>query len=139
MTQPLSGIRRHALGVAAVLLTAVALEVFRRVWFEPRAIGLACLHGTGPYGICAARSVLGLLTQFQVLGSVALVLGIWAMASGGFVVAVAAVCAGVTGLIDYNVSWGMLGAALGVWVWLRAAPAGPGRVTPAVTRPGSAS
>jgi hypothetical protein len=116
--------RRHALGLAAVLFTALALELFRRVWFEPRAIGLACLHATAPSLICATRTGIGLLTHFQVFGAAALVLGILAFATARFTLAVLAVCVGVAGLIDYNISWGMLGAALGGWTWLSDASRG---------------
>ena len=118
--------RRDLAGLAAVLLTGAGLHAFRQIWFEPRAVGLACLHGTAPRGLCAARDLLGQLTYRQVFGDAALVLGIAAMAGAPFAVAVAAVCLGVAGLIDYNVSWGMLGVGLGAWAW----------ISPVVDRPG---
>ena len=54
------------------------------------------------------------------IGTAALALGILALATQRFPLAVAALCCGAAGLINYNISWGMLGAALGSWTWLRA-------------------
>jgi hypothetical protein len=107
------------IGLGCVLLTIAAVEAFRLVWFEPRAVGLACLHGTGPDGVCAARAAMGWLIYHRVLGGAALIAGIAAMAGAPFGFVVAAVCCGAAGLIEYNVSFGMLGAVLGAWVWLR--------------------
>ena len=114
--------RRDGAGLAAVLATAAGLELYRRVWFEPRAIGLACLHGTASPALCASRSALGWLTHYQIMGTAALLLGVLAIRGAPFALTVAAVCAGIAGLIDYNVSWGMLGAALGGWAWMTIEP-----------------
>ena len=111
--------RRDGAGLAVVLIVALELQLFRIVWFEPRAIGLRCLHGAAMPLVCTARSGLGWLTHYQVFGGTALVLGVLAIRGAPFVVTVAAVCAGIAGVIDYNISWGMLGAALGGWAWLR--------------------
>jgi hypothetical protein len=111
--------RGRIAGAAVVVITTAALETFRLVWMEPRAIGLACVHHTGPAALCSARAGVGLLQHFGVWGGVALALGILALATGRFWLTVGAVCFGAAGLINYNISWGMLGAALGVWTWLR--------------------
>jgi hypothetical protein len=112
--------RADLAGMACVLLSVAALEAFRLIWFEPRSVGLACLHGTAPAGLCVTRSAMAWLIHFGVLGAVSMCAGILALAGAPFPVAVIAVCFGAAGLIEYNVSWGMLGLALGGWVWATA-------------------
>jgi hypothetical protein len=110
----------HLAGAVIVLLTAAALETIRIFWLDPREIAIACAHHTAPQGICAARDTIGILAHYGLIGTAALALGILALATQRFPLAVAALCCGAAGLINYNISWGMLGAALGAWTWLRA-------------------
>ena len=113
--------RRDWAGIAAVVVVFGLFQAFRLIWMEPRSVGLACLHG-GPSLVCSTLSGLAWVIHFYVIGGVALLCGIWAITRGSLLPAVLSVCLGVVGMIDYNISWGLLGAALGVWTWLRAAP-----------------
>ncbi len=96
-----------------------ALLAYRAVFVEPRAWGAACALAAPPLA-CAPRAAL-LWLQYQGLwGGAALALGVLALLSRRFFVVVAAVACGVAGVVNYNASFGMLGAALGAWTWLRA-------------------
>ncbi|MEJ0045435.1 MAG: hypothetical protein WDN04_04300 [Rhodospirillales bacterium] len=69
---------------------------------------------------CLPRAGLLWMQQHYLWGALALGLGLWALLGRApFVVRVAAVVAGVAAVANYNATWGMAGAALGVWAWLR--------------------
>ena len=51
---------------------------------------------------------------------VSLALGIGAFLTGWLPVGIASVAMGTMAVANYNATWGVLGAALGVWVWIRA-------------------
>jgi hypothetical protein len=107
-------------GILLLLLSVAALEAFRLLWFEPRAIAIACLHHAAAPALCATRAGMGWLVNNAILGTLALAFGIAAIATQNRSIAIAAACLGAAGLINYNVSWGMLGACLGLWAWLLA-------------------
>lgn len=110
--------RRNVAALAIVLLSTAALAAVRQTWLEPRAIGLACLHGTAPALVCDTRTAVGWLVYHYLIGTLALLLGILGLRQGSVTLSVAALCTGIAGLINYNISWGMLGVALGVWGWV---------------------
>jgi hypothetical protein len=112
--------RGDLIGIVVLLLSVVALEAFRLLWFEPRAIAIACLHHAAAPAVCATRAGMGWLVNNAILGTLALAFGIAAIATQNRPIAIAAACLGAAGLINYNVSWGMLGACLGLWAWLLA-------------------
>jgi hypothetical protein len=90
------------------------------VWLDPRPIAIACAHHAASPTICAARDTIGMLAHDGLIGAAALSLGILALATRRLSLAIAALCCGTAGVINYNISWGLLGAALGGWTWLRA-------------------
>lgn len=116
--------RRDFAAVMALIGLAVVLAVAHATWFVPQAIGIACLHGTGPAALCALRTGMNALTNYAVLGTLALGLGIVAFATGRVGLCIAAIAAGLVGIVFANVSWGMLGGVLGGWGWLRGADQG---------------
>ncbi len=90
-------------GVAAMLL-------FRAAYVEPAG---AC-SGI----LCWARSGLLWLQAGYFWGGLALGLGLLAFFGRCWRVGVAAVLVGADAVINYNATWGMVGAALGAWVWM---------------------
>ncbi len=111
---------RHLTGALIVLLTTAALQTIRVLWIDPRPIAIACAHRTASPTLCAVRDSIGLLSHYGLIGAAALLLGILALTTQRLPVAIAALCCAAAALINYNISWGMLAAALGAWTWLRA-------------------
>ena len=103
-------------GVVVVALWLAALLAYRRVYVEPREWGAICAVAAPPFA-CLPRQALLWAQQWGLWGLAALGLG--AAAFAGAPVAVAAVAAGVAGVVNYNATWGMVGAALGAWAWIR--------------------
>jgi hypothetical protein len=103
------------LGLVAALLAATLL--YRQLFIEPRAWGALCLAAEAPLA-CAPRAALLWLQHWQLWGGAALALGLWAFLGAPFAIRVAAVALGAIAIVNYNATWGMLGAALGAWVWL---------------------
>ncbi|MCW3475999.1 hypothetical protein [Limobrevibacterium gyesilva] len=112
--------RRDATGLAAVAMWLAVLLAYRHAYIEPRVWGALCAAANPPLA-CAPRAALLWLQHWGVWGLSGLALGVAAFA--GAPVAVAAVAAGAAGVVNYNATWGMLGAALGAWVWIRRARA----------------
>jgi hypothetical protein len=92
-----------------------ALLFYRRHFVEPRAWVDACAATVPPFA-CVPRQALLWAQHLGLWGLAALALGLAAFA--GAPVAVAAVAAGLAGVVNYNATWGMLGVALGAWAWL---------------------
>ena len=114
--------RADWIGLAVVLVGIIALREFRLVYVEPERWGSVCAAAAAPLA-CVPRSWLVWLGTYYLLGLTALLLGCWAFVVPRVAVCVAAVLAGAAGLINYNVTWGMLGLALGIWSWVMALPA----------------
>jgi hypothetical protein len=110
--------RDDLIGLAAVVASLGLLIAYRHWFIEPRAWGATCAAAAPPL-ICAPRAALLWLQQYGLWGAGGLALGLWAFLGGPFVVAVAAVALGAAGVVNYNATYGMLGAALGAWAWLR--------------------
>ncbi len=109
--------RRDAVGLLGVVLGVAALIAYRKSFVEPRAWGAICAVATPPL-VCAPRAALIWLQNRYLWGAAALALGLWALRGAPFWVGVAAVATGAAAVINYNASWGMIGAALGVWAWV---------------------
>jgi hypothetical protein len=110
--------RRDAWGLAIVATATAALITYRAIYIEPRAWGVICAAGGAPMA-CASRTALFWLQREYLWGGIALALGLFAfLMRGPFAVAVAAVVMGFAAVENYNATWGMVGAALGVWAWL---------------------
>jgi hypothetical protein len=118
------GVRRiDCLFIGLVGLVVAGLWVFRAIYVEPVAWGARCALAGAPLG-CLPRAGLLWLQQTGLWGGLALVLGVWAFVGRQMLVGVAAVLLGVAAVIDYNATWGMLGMALGGWVWIMSVPGG---------------
>lgn len=118
--------RRDLYGIAAVLAVLLLTLAYRETYMEPRAWGVLCARAPPP-AACIPRAALGWMQQWQLWGAAALVLGGWAfLLRAPFAVRVAAVAVGAVAVANYNATWGMLGAALGAWAWIRPEPR-PGR------------
>jgi hypothetical protein len=112
--------RRDWIGLALVLATTAGLIAFRLAYVEPREWGALCA-GASPPVACLPRAGLIWLQHYGLWGLGALAAGLWAFLGGPFAAGVAAVALGVAGVVNYNATWGMLGAALGGWSWIRRA------------------
>ena len=125
--------RRLAAIAAAMAAWLAALLAYRAWGIEPRAWGAICAAADPPWA-CAPRDAL-LWAQYQsVFGDAALALGLAGFVARWNWLAIAALAIGIAGVVNYDASWGMPGAALGVWTLLMA-PADTAR--PAPGRPGS--
>ncbi len=101
---------RDGVGLAVVGGGVASMLAFRAVYVEPAG---AC------WGvICWARTGLLWLQAGYLWGTIALGLGLAAFFGRWWRVGVAAVLVGAAAVINYNVTWGMVGAALGAWVWI---------------------
>ena len=113
---------RDWVGLAVVALATGCLLGYRAGFIEPRAWGAICA-AAGPPLACLPRAALLWMQQRYLWGAIALALGLLAfLVRTPFAVRVAAVVAGIAAVANYNATWGMVGAALGVWSWLRPAP-----------------
>ncbi len=108
--------RRDWVGLTVVALWLAALLAYRAHYIEPRDWGAACVAADPPLA-CLPRQALLWAQHWGLWGLTALGLGLAAFA--GAPVAIAAVAAGIAGVVNYNATWGMLGAALGAWAWIR--------------------
>lgn len=116
--------RRDWLGLLAVLAAIGAVLLFRWSYVEPREWGSLCIAASPPLA-CAPRAALLWLQHWQLWGTGALLLGLWALWGAPFAVRVAAVALGAVAVINYNATWGMLGLALGLWAWIGAGRRAP--------------
>ena len=109
------------LRAALAVLAAIGLMVlYRHLQVEPREMGALCLDlGQAPFS-CRPRAVLLWLQHWQLWGAGALVLGVWAFIGAPFAVRASAVALGVIAVLNFNATWGMVGAALGGWAWVEA-------------------
>ncbi len=124
--------RRDRVGIGLVLAATAALLVFRARYVEPRAWLGYCTAAHPPLA-CLPRGWLLWLQTRGWWGAAGFACGLWAFLGGPFAAAVAGLALGIAGVIDYNATWGMLGAALAVWGWLSghgAGRGGTGRVPP---------
>ena len=109
---------RHALSLGAVLLAVGAMALYRHLYVEPREWGALCLDLSRAPLACRPRAALLWLQHWQLWGAGALLLGLWAFLGGPGFVRTAAVALGVIAVLNYNASWGLLGAVLGAWAWI---------------------
>ena len=115
------GVNRRDLWAVLAVLAAIAVMVaYRHVYVEPRSWGALCLDLAQAPLACRPRAALLWLQHWQLWGAGALVLGLWAFIGAPFVVRASAVALGVIAVLNYNATWGMVGAALGVWAWVEA-------------------
>ena len=111
--------RRDWLGLGAVLASSGALLAYRAWFIEPRAWGAICAAAAPPLA-CLPRHWLLWMQQYYLWGTTALALGLAVfLLRLAFPLRVLAVIAGVAAVANYNATWGMVGAALGVWAWVR--------------------
>ncbi len=110
--------KRDAIGLAVVLAAALAMEAYRAAYIEPRAWGVLCAATPHPLA-CEPRAALLWMQREYLWGGSALALGLWAfLIRRPFPVAILATVCGIAGVQNYNATWGMVGAALGVWSWV---------------------
>ena len=111
---------RDLVAFACLLAVLAGAVAYRAVYLEPRAWGALCAGAAAPLA-CLPRAGLLWMQHFYLLGIASLACGIAAFfLRGPFALAIAAIALGIVAVENYNASWGMLGAALGAWTWLRA-------------------
>ncbi len=110
---------RHGPALLALLLGLAGLVAFRKLAVEPREWGAVCAAPAVPLA-CWPRFALLWAQNYYLWGAAALGLGLWAFRGAPPWVAPVAVGLGAAAVINYNATWGMLGAALGAWAWLGA-------------------
>lgn len=110
--------RRIVPGLLTVLAVAAAMAAYRHWFIEPRHWGATCAAADAPLS-CAPRAALMWLQHYWLWGLAALGTGAAAFVTARQGLAVAAVALGVVAVLNYNATWGVAGAALGAWAWLR--------------------
>ena len=110
--------KRDLRALGAVLLAVCTVALYRHLYVEPREWGAACLDLSRAPAACLPRAALLWLQHWQLWGAGALVLGTWSLAGAPRAVQATAVAAGVIAVLNFNATWGMLGAALGGWSWI---------------------
>lgn len=108
--------RRDAVGILAVVMAYGAMALYRAAGVEPA--GFAACAATPRAWPCEPRAVLLWLQHWQVFGAATLLLGLWALRGAPFPIRVAAVAVGAVAVVNYNITWGVAGAALGLWAWV---------------------
>ena len=112
--------RRDLWALLAVAAAIGLMTAYRHVYVEPRAWGAICLDLSGAPFACRPRAALLWLQHWQFWGAGAMLLGFWAFLGGPLAVRGAAVALGVIAVLNFNATWGMIGAALGAWAWVEA-------------------
>ncbi|MBB5692650.1 hypothetical protein [Muricoccus pecuniae] len=112
--------KRDFLAILAVAAAIGLMLLYRYLQVEPREMGALCLDLASAPFACKPRAVLLWLQHWQLWGAGAMALGIWAFIGAPFAVRAAAVALGVTAVLNFNATWGMIGAALGGWAWVEA-------------------
>jgi hypothetical protein len=126
--------RRDLYALAALALWLAALVAFRAAVIEPRAWAAACETAASPWfgaaaaaGPCALRGLVLWGQQYGVWGGAALALGLAALL--GLPTIMLAIGLGLVGVVNYDVSFAMLGLALAAWAWI-SPPAKAGQTHP---------
>ena len=112
--------RADLIGIAVVIALAAAAAGFRMATIEPRAYVGLCAAAHAPL-VCAPRHAVLWLQYERLFGFPALLLGLLAFAFANRPIGIAALTLGVTAIINYNGTEGIVGAALALWGWLEAA------------------
>jgi hypothetical protein len=109
-----------------------ALLAYRHVYIEPREWGAICAAASPPLA-CLPRAGLLWMQHYGLWGGIALALGVASFI--GAPLTVWAIAFGIAGVVNYNASFGLLGAAIGFWAWLSPGAARAARpAVPAATR-----
>ena len=94
-----------------------------------RAIAGLPVRGGAEVAGGVPRAVLLWGQHWELWGAGALGLGLWAfLRRAGVPLCAAAVALGVAAVVNYNATWGMVGAALGAWTWIGRPGSGSTRV-----------
>jgi hypothetical protein len=110
--------KRDAAALALIAAATAGIIAYRYIYIEPRAWGAICAAAAPPLA-CAPRAGLLWLQRWYLWGGIALALGLLAfLCRGPFWVAIAAIIIGIAGVENYNATWAMVGAALGLWAWI---------------------
>jgi len=111
--------RRDWVGLGVVVAASAGLMAYRAWFIEPRAWGAICAAAAPPLA-CLPRHWLLWMQQHYLWGATALGLGLAVfLFRAAFPLRVLAVIAGVAAVANYNATWGMVGAALGGWAWVK--------------------
>jgi hypothetical protein len=102
------------------------MALYRAQVIDSAAWGAACEGAAPPLG-CLPRQALLWLEYRDGLGVAALVLGVAALLLRSLWLSVAGVVAGGVAVVNYNIAWGMVGAAVAGLAWLAPDPL-PGNV-----------
>ena len=112
--------RRDLWALLAVAAAIGLMMAYRHVYVEPRAWGALCLDLSQAPFACRPRAALLWLQHWQLWGAAAMLLGFWAFLGAPLAARAAAVALGVIAVMNFNATWGMIGAALGAWAWVEA-------------------
>ena len=118
MTRQRERIVTDGAGIAIVIAAVAGLAAFRQTYVERPGWDAICAAAAAP-PVCMPLQALGWTQYWYLWGTAALALGLAAFLIGWLPLAVGAVTLGAMAVQNYNVTWGVLGAALGVWVWVR--------------------
>lgn len=106
-------------GLYAVLALAIggSAIMFRQLAIVPRATVGICAAANAP-GFCGPRDVVLKMQYFHAFGWIALALGLLAFILGRRLLAALAIGIGVAAVVNYNGTYGVLGAAFGLFTWV---------------------
>ncbi len=105
------------IGLALVLFIGGGAELFRQLAIVPRATVGICAAANAP-AFCAPRAAVLKLQYFHAFGWVALALGIATFILGRRLPGALAIGVGIAAVVNYNGTYGILGAAFGLFAWL---------------------
>lgn len=113
---------RRTLGTALLLALWLAALLALRHWLiEPRAWAAACALPGAPLA-CAPRTAMLWMQETGGWGLAALAFGLASFPLPAL--PPLAIAAGLAGAVNYDASFAVLGAALGLWAWLSRPAAG---------------
>lgn len=106
-----------AICLALVIFIGGGAELFRQLAIVPRATVGICAAASAP-AFCAPRAAVLKLQYFHAFGWAALALGLAAFILGRRLPGALALGVGIAAVVNFNGTYGILGAAFGLFAWL---------------------
>jgi hypothetical protein len=103
--------------LALVAVIGGGAAAFRQLAIVPRATVGLCAAANAP-GFCLPRAAVLKLQYYQGFGWAALALGLAAFVLGWRVAGALALGVGIAAVVNFNGTYGILGAALGLFAWI---------------------
>jgi hypothetical protein len=108
---------RDVICLALAALIGGGAELFRQLAIVPRATVGICAAANAP-AFCAPRAAVLKLQYYHAFGWAALALGVAAFVLGRRLPGALALGVGIAAVVNYNGTYGIVGAAFGLFAWL---------------------